>query len=403
MLVRPATHGATRSGAETTPCRARLREGTRRVDETTQAGSAFTQLVRGLPSTAPFIGPESLERASGQPFTLRLGANENVFGPSPRAADAMRASVGRIHWYADPEAYETREAIAQYLHVGREHIGIGAGIDDLLGQIVRVFLEPGAHVVASLGSYPTFAFHVAGFGGALERVPYRDDRNDLDALAEAANRTRATLVYLANPDNPSGSWLTGEEITRFLDALPRESILLLDEAYIEFAPREAHALLDPSDPRVIRFRTFSKAYGMAGARIGYIVATPETVRTLDKIRLHFGVNTVAHAGATASLDDQDYLAWVVAEVARGREEYAALAHEFGLNPLPSATNFVTIDVGGVERARATVAGLAAAGVFIRMPGAPPLDRCIRVSVGSAEDRREFARMFRSVWPRIADR
>lgn len=378
-------------------------EGMSRVDDKAQAGSAFTRLVRSLPSTAPFIGPEALERTSGQPFALRLGANESVFGPSPRAVDAMRASVDRIQWYADPEAWETREAIAQHLRIGAEHIGIGAGIDDLLGQIVRVFLEPGAHVVTSLGSYPTFAFHVAGFGGILEFVPYRNDRNDLTSLADAAKRAGATLAYLANPDNPSGSWLSGDEIARFVDILPSETILLLDEAYIEFAPHEAQTSLDPNDPRVVRFRTFSKAYGMAGARIGYVIAAPETVRTLDKIRLHFGVNTVAHAGAQAALADQDYLAWVVAEIARGRGEYGALAREFGLSALPSATNFVTIDVGSAERARATVSALARAGVFIRLPGAPPLDRCIRVSVGSAEDRQEFARIFRSVWPQIADR
>ncbi|HZC07117.1 MAG TPA: aminotransferase class I/II-fold pyridoxal phosphate-dependent enzyme [Ktedonobacterales bacterium] len=362
----------------------------------------FTPLVRGLPSTAPFIGPEALERASGRKFLLRLGANESVFGPSPRAAEAMRDAVSQIKWYADPEAWETREAIAQYLGIGKEHIGLGAGIDDLLGQIVRLYLEPGSHVAASLGSYPTFGFHVAGFGGVIERAPYANDRNDLDALAEAARRTHASLVYLANPDNPSGSWLQGDEIARFLSALPQRCVLLLDEAYIEFAPREAYSQIDPSDTRVIRFRTFSKAYGMAGARIGYVIAAPETVRALDKIRLHFGVNTIAHAGAQASLADQPYLQSVVAEVARGRMEYVALAHDLGLRGLPSATNFVAIDVGSADRARATVAALANAGVFIRMAGAPPLDRCIRVSVGAADDRAAFARIFREIWPSIAD-
>ncbi|HEY7849567.1 MAG TPA: aminotransferase class I/II-fold pyridoxal phosphate-dependent enzyme, partial [Ktedonobacterales bacterium] len=284
-----------------------------------------------------------------------------------------------------------------------ERIGIGAGIDDLLGQVTRLFLEPGSYVVTSLGSYPTFTFHVAGFGGAIERVPYRNDRNDLEALAQTAQRTGASLVYLANPDNPTGSWSTGDEITAFLDALPPHCTLLFDEAYIEFAPTEALLPVDADDPRIVRFRTFSKAYGMAGARIGYLVAAPATVRALDKVRLHFGVNGVAHAGAQAALADQSYLAGVVAEVARGRDEYATLAQGLGLTALPSATNFVTMDVGGPERARAIVAALAAEGVFIRMPGAPPLDRCIRVTVGDADDRRAFARIFQEVWARGANR
>lgn len=375
------------------------------TDDTTSESRAaeFTRLVRSLPTAAPFIGPETLERARGRPFTLRLGANESTFGPSPRALAAMRDALPRIGWYGDPEGYETRSAIAAVVGggVGVEHIALGAGIDDLLGLFVRLYMEPGAHVVTSLGSYPTFAYHVAGFGGVIEQPVYRNDRNDLDALAEAARQTSASLVYLANPDNPSGSWLSGAEIAAFLDSLPPACVLLLDEAYIEFAPPAAHIAMDANNPRIVRFRTFSKAYGMAGARIGYAIAAPEVVRALDRVRLHFGVNAPAHAGAQAAIADQGYLAEVVAEVARGRDEYAALANSLGLAPLPSATNFVSIDVGGADRARATVAMLAAEGVFIRMPGAPPIDRCIRVTVGSASERASFAEIFRTLWPQLA--
>lgn len=380
------------------------RNETTETTETTdsKADSRYTRLIRSLPSTAPFIGPETLERLSRRPFTLRLGANESSFGPSPNARDAMRDAVARVAWYADPEAFDTRAAIAAHMGVSVEHVVVGAGIDDLLGLAVRLFMEPGSHVVTSLGSYPTFAYHVAGFGGVFERPSYHDDRNDLDALAQAAQRTRASLVYLANPDNPSGSWRTGGDIAAFFAALPPESTLLLDEAYMEFAPAEALTRLDPDNPRIMRFRTFSKAYGMAGARIGYSITASATVRELDKVRLHFGVNTMAHAGAQAALADQSYLASVVAEVARGREEYAQLARDLSLTALPSATNFVLIDVGSAERARATVAALASAGVFIRMPGATPLDRCIRVTVGTADERGAFARIFREVWPQLAD-
>lgn len=373
------------------------------MDDHTQAeatGARYTRLVRSLPTTAPFIGPETLERANGRPFALRLGANESSFGPSPLALDAMRTALARIAWYGDPEAYAIRHAIADHLGVDADHIGIGAGIDDLLGQFVRLYLEPGDSVVTSLGSYPTFGFHVAGFGGHLEQPSYRDDRNDLAALTEAAHRTNARLIYLVNPDNPTGSWYTGAEIMAFFESLPKTSMLMLDEAYIEFAPAEAITHFAADNPRVVRLRTFSKAYGMAGARIGYVIANPNTIRALDRIRLHFGVNAIAHAGAQAAIADHTYLAAIVAEVCRGREEYAALAREMGLTALPSATNFVAIDVGGARRAQATVTALASEGVFIRLPGAPPLDRCIRVTVGDADERAAFARIFREVWPRI---
>jgi histidinol-phosphate aminotransferase len=312
----------------------------------------------------------------------------------------MREAITNIAWYGDPEAYDTRHAIAAHMGVNADHVSVGAGIDDLLGLFVRLFMEPGDTVVASLGAYPTFSYHVVGFDGRLEQPRYRDDSNDLEALAEAAHRTQARLVYLANPDNPTGSWYTGAEIITFLETLPATCVLLLDEAYIEFASSEAITHLDADNPRVVRFRTFSKAYGLAGARIGYVITSPDTIHALDRIRLHFGVNAIAHAGAQAALADQEYLASVVDEVRQGRDEYTALAQDLGLTALPSATNFVSIDVGGAERARATVAMMAAAGVFIRLPGAPPLDRCIRVTVGSASERAAFARIFREVWPHV---
>jgi len=365
-------------------------------------GAPFTRIVREIPATVPFLAPEAIERRSGKALTLRLGANESAFGPSPLALEAMREAAARVNWYGDPESYDLRSTLAERHDVGRENIVIGCGVDDLLELIVRTYLEPGQTAVNSLGAYPTFAYHIAGYGGALERVPYHDDRNDLAGLAEAANRSKARIVYLANPDNPSGSWVRVDEIGALVDALPEDCLLLLDEAYSDFAPAEALPPVDVSDPRVIRARTFSKAHGMAGARIGYALATAEIIAAFDKIRLHFGVNRVAQAGALASLQDTSHLKSVVAAVADGRAEYAALARELGFTPLSSATNFVTMDVGGVEQARALVAALAERGVFIRMPGAPPLDRCVRVTVGTPEERAQFAEVLRAVWPQVAE-
>jgi histidinol-phosphate aminotransferase len=365
------------------------------------SGAPFARIVRELPATVPFLAPEAIERRSGKKLTLRLGANESAFGPSPLALEAMRDAVTRVNWYGDPESYDLRSALAARHGVGMEHIVVGCGVDDLLELIVRTFLDPGQTAVTSLGGYPTFAYHVAGYGGKLERVPYRDGRNNLAGLAEAAKRSQARIVYLANPDNPSGTWVLAEEIGALLEALPQDCLLLLDEAYSDFAPAEALPAIDASDPRALRARTFSKAHGMAGARIGYALATNEIIAAFDKIRLHFGVNRVAQAGALASLQDTGYLQSVVVAVAEGRAEYIALAHEMGFTPLPSATNFVTMDVGGVERARALVAALAECGVFIRMPGAPPLDRCVRVTVGTPEERAAFAEAVHAVWPQVA--
>jgi histidinol-phosphate aminotransferase len=361
----------------------------------------YTPIVEGLPATIPFVGPEAIERRTGRRFELRLGANESLFGVSAKVAAAIAGEVVRAGWYGDPEAFELRTKVGAALGgTGVGRLVIGAGIDELLGVLVRLVTAPGDPVVTSLGAYPTFNYHVAGFGGRLVAVPYRDDQEDLDALADAVRRERAKLVYVSNPDNPMGSWHDAGAIEAFVAALPEGTLVVLDEAYAEFAPRAALPAMAFSDPRVVRLRTFSKAQGLAGLRVGYAMADPELIRAIGKIRNHFGVNRFAQAAAMAALDDPGFTAGVVAEVARGRADYAALADECGGTALPSATNFVTIDVGGVVRARAMLQALEAAGVFIRMPAVAPLNRCIRVTVGPAADRARFAEIFRSVSRRV---
>ena len=364
----------------------------------------FTKLVESLPATIPFVGPETLERRRGEAFRVRVGANESAFGVSPKAAEAIRRAIGTIAWYNDPEGYELRSAIAARHGVQVEEVLLGAGIDEMLGNVVRMVVEPGMPVISSHGAYPTFNYHVAGFGGVLEAVPYRDDRIDLDALLDAARRVDAPLVYLANPDNPMGTWHDAADLRAFIDALPESTLLVLDEAYIEFAPASATFPIDAQDPRVIRMRTFSKAHGMAGARIGYAVAPAGTITGVGKVRNHFGVNRIAQAAALASFNDSGFIASVVKEVARGRDEYHALARRMGLASVPSATNFVAIDAGGDgARARALLARLQDRGVFVRMPGVAPLDRCIRVTVGTAEERALFARIFEAVLGETGER
>ena len=357
----------------------------------------FTPLVERLPSTIPFVGPETLERRRGEAFKVRVGANESAFGVSPRAAEAMREAIETVAWYNDPEAYELRSVIAALHGVSIDEVLLGAGIDEMLGNVVRMVVEPGTPVVTSLGAYPTFSYHVAGFGGMLEAVPYRDDRIDLEALLDAVRRLDAPLVFLANPDNPMGTWHDAGRVRAFIDELPESTLLVLDEAYIEFAPASARFPIDADDPRVIRMRTFSKAHGMAGVRIGYAIAPSRTIAGLGRIRNHFGVNRIAQAGALASLGDRAFIASVVEEVARGRNEYHALARRLGLSSVPSATNFVAIDAGGDgARARTLLARLQEKGVFVRMPGVAPLDRCVRVTVGTVEERASFARIFEGV-------
>lgn len=353
----------------------------------------FSTIVSALPPSVPFVGPETLERRNGRPLQIRLGANESVFGVSPVAAAAMREAVTDLWMYNDPEAHELRAALATHHHVAPDCLHIGAGIDEILGDTVRICANPGDVIVTSLGSYPTFNYHVCGYGAELVQVPYVDDRADLDGLAQAAQDRKARIVYLANPDNPMGTWHSARAVQDLRVRLPASCLLLLDEAYADFAPTSAIAPVQ-TDVNVVRTRTFSKAHGMAGARIGYALAHDSVVAALNRIRNQFGVNRVAQAGALASLGDTDFVRGVVQQVEAGRRDYAAVAADLGLRHVESATNFVNLDVGSGARARAVLAGLLERDVFVRMPGQPPGDRCIRVTVGTAPQRAAFAQALR---------
>lgn len=346
----------------------------------------LTALADSLPATVPFVGPETQERQRGRPFRARIGANESGFGPSPAVVAAMREAAVDIWKYCDPENHALKAALAARLGLSPANIAIGEGIDGLLGLIVRLFVEPGQPVVTSLGAYPTFNYHVAGFGGRLVAVPYEKDRESLDGLLEAAIREKAPLVYLANPDNPMGSWWDGGEVAAFAAALPGNTMLILDEAYCETAPASALPPLDAERPNLLRLRTFSKAYGLAGLRLGYAIGAPGTIVAFDKVRNHFGVNRMGQVAGLAALSDNAHLERVVSDVAAARERIAAIGRAHGLVPLPSATNFVTMDCGGDGAvAQSVMQALIARDVFVRKPMAPVLDRCIRVSAGPAAE------------------
>jgi len=349
------------------------------------ASPLLTPLVESLPSTVPFIGPETLELQRGKPFSARIGANESSFGPAPSVIQAMKEEASEVWKYGDPENYALRHAIAAHHQVKPENIMPGAGVDALLGLVVRQYVQQGDKVINSLGGYPTFNYHVTGFGGHLLTVPYSRDRPNLDALIDKARKENPALLYIANPDNPMGTWHEGADIQAFIERIPETTMLILDEAYCETGPASAFPAFEPDRQNVLRMRTFSKAYGLAGIRVGYVVGCAEAIKSFDNIRDHFAVSRIAQAAAIAALKDQDYLRDVVRKIHVGRDRIAKIATQHGLKPIPSATNFVTIDCGHDGAfATAILNGLIERDIFVRKPGAPVLDRCIRVSVGVSE-------------------
>ena len=352
---------------------------------------ALTLLAQSLPASVPFVGPETQERQRGKPFVARLGANESTFGPSPKAIAAMQAAASEVWMYGDPESHDLRQALAAHHGVAAENIIVGGGIDGLLGVLVRLYVDKGDAVVTSAGAYPTFNYHVAGFGGVLHTVPYKDDHEDPDALVAKATEVGAKLIYIANPDNPMGTWHNATTISAMLARVPADSLLILDEAYVDLAPTDTAPPFDLNLPNVIRMRTFSKAHGMAGARVGYAIAQKDIITNFHKVRDHFGMSRISQAGALAALADTDWMAHVRTEVASARDRLSQIARDNGLFPIPSATNFVTIDCGkDADFARTVLTSLIDQGIFVRMPFVAPQNRCIRVSCGTAEQLDAFA-------------
>ena len=191
---------------------------------------SFTKIAYDLPETVPFVGPESQERENSFSFDARLGANESVFGPSKMVMEAIKVKADEVWQYGDPESFDLLQKLSEFYSLPRDNFIIGEGIDGLLGNLVRLFIEPGDEVVSSLGAYPTFKYHIDGFGGKMSLVPYNNYFEDLDALLIAAKKSKAKMLYLSNPDNPMGTFHPKDRMQDFIDKIPDDTILCLDEA-----------------------------------------------------------------------------------------------------------------------------------------------------------------------------
>ncbi|MDQ3802666.1 MAG: aminotransferase class I/II-fold pyridoxal phosphate-dependent enzyme [Acidobacteriota bacterium] len=350
-----------------------------------------TRVLAGLDIIPPFLGPKEIERRRGRPYKARLGLNECLFGFPPAALKVLVEHGHESALYNDPTHRELRDALASVWRRPPAHLVVAEGIEGLLGLFVRACVDVNDVAITSRGGYPSFDFYVQGCGGRLVHVPYLPSgSNNLEGLAAAARRSDAKLLYLANPDNPTAGVLPPSEIEALIERLPPGCLLLLDEAYAEFAAADCLLPSEASWPNLVRLRTFSKLYGLAGARVGYALADPALVEALDRIRQHFAVSKLSQEMALAALFDHAFVAEVLARTAEGREHYRALAEGIGITTLPSAANFVAFDFGDARHAKAVADWLEEHDVFVRRPTDEPLDRLIRITVGPPEARAYLA-------------
>jgi histidinol-phosphate aminotransferase len=340
--------------------------------------------LRGLPVYIPGKPIEEVEREL-KIHAVKLASNENPLGPSPKGMEAARAVLGESNRYPDGGTLRLREKIAAMHEVSPDEIFIGLGSSELIDVAARVLLGPGTIGLTAEGTYAPFSIAIRANGGALEMVPLCGFKFDLPEMAHAiTNATR--VIYLANPNNPTGTAFGAEEFERFLSHVASDTLVVLDEAYIHYAERTdmpQSVELFRLRKNLLILRTFSKVYGMAGIRIGYGVGAAPLVTAMNKLRTPFNVSGVAQAAAQAALDDGEHVRRCIEANRTERKRITEEVAKLGLKPVKSETNFVFVEAG--PEAKALCDELLREGVIVRPLGWMGFPEAIRISVGTAEE------------------
>ena len=351
--------------------------------------------IRGLRAYDPGHDLVALRRAHADGALVELGSNENPYGPSPAAKRAVLETLNQLHRYPDPLGGDLKRALAARHGVDTTQLVLGNGSHELLMQFAQVFAGPEREVVASQFGFAVYALAAQAAGAPLRIAPAfareaaMPRGHDLDAVV-AAISPRTALVHLANPNNPTGTWFGADAFAAFMARVPESVIVVVDEAYAEFAdaPDYASALaLQPRHPNLVVTRTFSKAHALAGLRVGYAVAHPDCIAVLERVRESFNVNAAGLAAAVASLGDEAHLRWSLARNAEQRAALADALRERGGFVHPSLTNFLLVEFGS-EASRIEV-GLLRQGVVLRPMAGYGLPECLRITVGDASENRRL--------------
>lgn len=341
--------------------------------------------IESLRPYVPGLSADEVRERYGLSRVAKLASNENPLGVSPLAVSAMLRSLGTVHRYPDG-GLALRRRLAELFETRLENVITGSGSEGIMASIVRAFLNDKDEVLTTEAAFQGFQVLAQSRGVAYRTVPYRDWHYDLPALA-AATTSHTKLIYLANPNNPTGTIFTRQEFDAFHRLVPERVLIILDEAYFEFAkdnPRYPDSMHYRYD-NVITLRTFSKAYGLAAARVGYGFAHERLIGPLLKIKLPFEPSGIAAAGALAALDDREFLHRTLENNAKGMKVLTRAFRESGYRVVPSETNFFLVELASPEAARDLFERLLEKGVIVRPLTATGIPNAIRVSVGSVEE------------------
>ena len=354
-----------------------------------EAMKLATPGVQGLSPYQPGKPIEELEREYGVKNAVKLASNENPLGPSPLALAAARAALADIHRYPDGNGFVLKNALARKLGVQAGCITVGNGSNDILELLARAFVQPRNEVVFSEHAFAVYPIVTRAVGATPVVTRARDWGHDLAAMRAAVN-ARTRLVFIANPNNPTGTWLKAGELESFIQAMPPHVLVAVDEAYFEYvgAPEYPDTVAWTGKyPNLVATRTFSKIYGLAGLRVGYGVSSPEVADILNRVRQPFNVNSIALAAAAAALGDEAHVARALKNNQEGMRQLTRGFTELGLGYIPSVGNFVCVDFG--RPAAPVYERLLREGVIVRPVANYGMPNYLRVTVGLPEENERF--------------
>src|SRR5262247_1970022 len=362
----------------------------------TQWESLANEHILGIAPYEPGKPTEELDRELGIADAIKLASNENPLGPSDRVQKALLAAIPNLNRYPDGSGYYLRQALAKKNGVSIDQVVLGDGSNELIELVVRTFLRPGDEAVVPHPSFMVYPMIVQAAGGIRVMVMLKDHRLDLEAMARAIT-PMTKMVFVANPNNPTATIVTADEVEAFMARMPERTIVVFDEAYMEFA-------MGPDFPNTLEYvrqgrkvlvlRTFSKAASLAGLRVGYGVADADAISLMNRIRQPFNVNSLAQAAALAALDDDAPVLECVRMIEAGRHFLYDELKGLGLKYVPSRANFILLDVG--RSATDIYQKLLHEGVIVRPMTTFGLETALRITVGTPEENRKLVKALRTV-------
>ena len=335
---------------------------------------------------------QEVKRDLGLEEVYKMASNENPFGPSPRAVEAIKEALGELNRYPEASCYYLKNKLAQFWNLKPENFIIGNGSDELIILTLRAYLNPGDEVIVAKPTFLIYELASKIEGANIKTIPMKNFRYDLPRMLDAVSST-TKIIFIANPDNPCGTYVTRDEVEIFLNQLPLDVVVFIDEAYYEFANHLSDfpdCLQYINKKPLIVTRTFSKIYGLAGLRIGYGMAHPEFIKYLNKVREPFNVNSLAQVAALNALDDQEYVKKVKELILTGRDYLSKKFEQLGLDYIKSATNFILVKIG--EEANRLCDYLLTNGVIVRNMSGWGLNEYIRVTVGLEEENKKLVKL-----------